>query len=332
MLAEMTMDPRKLPTVFVVHPGLQLLDLVGPLEILAAANQLLAARGRPPAYDLVLASVDGAPLPCAVPGVVLAPRRLASLRGRLADLIVVGAFDVDRMLREPGLVAAVGRAARRARRVVSVCTGAFLLAEAGVLDGRRATTHWAACRRLAARYPRVTVLPDPLFVGDGAVHTSAGVTAGIDLALALVEQDLGRDAALTLARWFVMYLKRPGGQSQFSAHLAAQAAERAPIRELVAWIAEHPAADLSVAALARRARMSPRNFARVFRDQVGQTPARHVAAVRLEAARRWLEDSGAPLKLVAARSGLGSVESLRRVLAARLRVTPGDYRARFTSR
>ena len=251
------------------------------------------------------------------------------MRGPLADLVVPGAFDVDAMLRVPGLVDGVRRLARHARRLISVCSGAFVLGAAGLLDGRRATTHWAGCARLARAFPRATVLPDPLFVRDGALYTSAGVTAGMDLALALVEEDLGREVALSLARWFVMYLVRPGGQSQFSAHLEAQHAERAPIRDCVAWIAGHPAADLSVEALARRAAMSPRNFARVFHAEVGTTPARHVARARLEAARRWLEDSDLPAKVVAQRSGFGSVESLRRALRDALRVTAGDYRARF---
>jgi transcriptional regulator GlxA family with amidase domain len=329
-MAAMTTDPQKLPAraVFLVYPGLQLQDLVGPLEILGAANQLLEARGLPPRYARVLVSPDGAPVAVG-PSMTVQPRRAAALRGAIADLWVPGRFDVDAMLAIPGLVDGVRRLAPRARRVISVCSGAFVLGAAGLLDGKRATTHWAACGRMAQAFPRVTVQPDALHVRDGAVWTSAGVTAGMDLALALVEEDLGREVAVELARWFVMYLVRPGGQSQFSAHLAAQGAERAPIRDTVAWIADHPAADLSVETLARRAGMSPRNFARVFRAEVGATPARHVARVRLDAARRWLEESDAPAKVVAARCGFGSVESLRRALRDALRVTPGDYRARF---
>ena len=174
--------------------------------------------------------------------------------------------------------------------MTSVCTGAFLLARAGLLDGRRATTHWASCPDLAERYPAVTVEPDPIFVRDGNVATSAGVTAGMDLALALVEEDLGRDVALEAARWLVLFLKRPGGQAQFSAQLAAQTADRAPLRELQAWIPDHLDEDLSVPALASRAAMSERNFARAFRRETGMTPAAYVEAARVESARDRARD------------------------------------------
>jgi len=199
-----------------------------------------------------------------------------------------------------------------------VCTGAFLLAEAGLLDGRRATTHWGACRQLAERYPRVAVDPDPIFVRDGRIYTSAGVTAGMDLALALVEEDHGREVALAVARELVMFLKRPGGQSQFSVPLMAQAADRQPLRDLQAWIGEHPGADLSVAALARRAAMSARNFARVFTREVGMTPARFVERARVEAARRRLEESSSGVEVIATESGFNSAEIMRRVAAPML--------------
>jgi transcriptional regulator GlxA family with amidase domain len=211
-----------------------------------------------------------------------------------------------------------------------VCTGAFLLAEAGLLDGRRATTHWASCRELARRYPRVQVDPDPIFVRDGNVHTSAGVTAGMDLALALVEEDHGREVALGVARWLVLFLKRPGGQSQFSAQLSAQLAAREPIQELQAWVIENVDADLSVEALARRAGMSPRNFARVFTRETGVTPACFVETARVEAARRRLEQEGARgVEAIAAACGFGSAETMRRAFLRRVRVSPSDYRERF---
>jgi transcriptional regulator GlxA family with amidase domain len=220
--------------------------------------------------------------------------------------------------------------APRVRRLASVCTGAFLLAEAGLLDGRRATTHWSACAALARRYPRVRVDPDPIFVRDGAVVTSAGVTSGMDLALALVEEDHGREVALGVARWLVLFLKRPGGQAQFSAQLSSQLASRQPIQELQAWIVENVHRDLSVAVLAARAGMSPRNFARVFTREVGATPALFVETARVEAARRRLEeDGGRGIEAVAAECGFGSAETLRRAFLRRLRVNPADYRARF---
>jgi transcriptional regulator GlxA family with amidase domain len=217
----------------------------------------------------------------------------------------------------------------RVARLASVCTGAFVLAEAGVLDGKRAATHWQSCARLAERYPNVRVEPDPIFVRAGHVYTSAGVTAGMDLALALVEEDHGPKVARQVARQLVLFLKRPGGQAQFSAQLEAQLADRAPLAELTAWMADHLAADLSVEALARRAAMSPRNFARVFVRAYGSTPARHVEKLRLEAAQRRLEESDAGVDAIAAECGFGTRESLRRAFARTLRVSPTAYRARF---
>jgi transcriptional regulator GlxA family with amidase domain len=213
--------------------------------------------------------------------------------------------------------------------VASVCSGAFLLAEAGVLAGRRATTHWESCDALARRHPDVEVDPDPIFVRDGNVLTSAGVTAGMDLALALVEDDHGPERALAVARQLVMYVRRPGGQSQFSAALRAQRAERRPLRELQAWVADHLDADLSVEALARRAAMSPRNFARAFAAEAGVTPARYVEEVRVEAARRLLEGTGRPVDGIAAACGFGSAETMRRAFLRTVHVPPSEYRKRF---
>jgi transcriptional regulator GlxA family with amidase domain len=216
--------------------------------------------------------------------------------------------------------------------VTSVCTGAFALATAGLLDGRRATTHWAWCPSLARQCAgAVEVDPDPIYVRDGDVWTSAGVTAGMDLALALVEEDLGRDVALEVARWLVLFLKRPGGQSQFSAGLAAQAAAaREPLRELQDWIAGHLDADLSVPALAARACLSERHFARAFRAETGLTPAAYVEGLRVERARALLED-GHPVDAAARAAGLRSAEVLRRVFHRRLGVGPAAYRERFRS-
>jgi transcriptional regulator GlxA family with amidase domain len=212
-----------------------------------------------------------------------------------------------------------------------VCTGAFLLARAGLLDGRSATTHWAACAALARNYPTVHVDPDPIFVRDGNVYTSAGVTAGIDLALALVEEDLGAAAALEVARNLVLFVRRPGGQAQFSATLAGQAAVRPGIRELQAWISEHLDADLSVPALAERAFMSPRNFARVFAQQVGSTPGAFVESVRVERARTLLETTDLQVEEIARACGFGTVETMRRAFGRRVRVSPSEYRERFAA-
>jgi transcriptional regulator GlxA family with amidase domain len=212
-----------------------------------------------------------------------------------------------------------------------VCTGAFLLARSGLLDHRRATTHWAACDALGRAYPTVTVEPDPIFVRDGNVYTSAGVSAGIDLALALVEEDHGRQAALDVARALVLFIRRPGGQAQFSSGLAGQAAARPGVRELQAWMADHLDSDLSVPALADRAFMSPRNFARVFTREVGSTPAAYVESLRVERARTLLETSDLQLEQVASSCGFGTVETLRRVFGRRLGVNPSDYRSRFAA-
>jgi transcriptional regulator GlxA family with amidase domain len=216
-----------------------------------------------------------------------------------------------------------------ARRVTSVCTGAFLLAEAGLLTGRRATTHWAYAGELARRFPDVRVDAEPIHVRDGNVLTSAGVTAGIDLALALVEEDIGRAAALAVARHLVVFLRRPGSQAQFSAQLRAQSASREPLREVQHWINEHPAADLSVDTLAARAGLSPRQFARAFTAETGVTPGRHVAAIRLEAARRMLEDSGRGVEQVARACGYGNPETMRRAFVKALGIPPASYRTRF---
>src|SRR5215470_18981568 len=218
---------------------------------------------------------------------------------------------------------------KNARRVVSICTGAFLLARAGLLDGKRATTHWKFAAELAQRYPRVTVEPDRIYVQDSKIYTSAGVTAGIDLALALVEEDLGSTVALHVAQALVLFLRRPGGQAQFSALLASQSSDLQPIRELLVWMAENLGRDLSVEGLASRAAMSPRNFARVFLREVGTSPAHFVEQLRIEAARRFLETSAKSLEQVAATTGFGRAELMRRAFHRCLGISPGDYRERF---
>jgi transcriptional regulator GlxA family with amidase domain len=263
-------------------------------------------------------------------GIRLVPTgALPSADAELDTVIVPGGPGVSEAEENPILVDWLRAAAPRARRVASVCSGALLLARAGLLDQRRATTHWASCSTLARRFPAVEVVRDPIFVRDGNVYTSAGVTAGMDLALALIEEDLGRDAALEVARWMVMFVKRPGGQSQFSATLAGQLAETEPIREVQEWIGDHIDADLSVPALARRAHMSERNFARVFQREVGTTPGRYVESIRLERARMALSDGSQPIGAVARHCGFGTATSMRRAFERRLRVRPTDYRARF---
>jgi transcriptional regulator GlxA family with amidase domain len=311
--------------VIVAYPGVQLLDVVGPLEVLSIANRFV----RDGAYRVEVATVDGAPV-TGSSGLAITPHRpVSAVRGEIDTVIVAGGEGTPGAMRDRALVGWVQRIAPRCRRVASVCSGAFVLAEAGLLDGRRATTHWDVCDLLAQRYPAVTVDPDPIFVRDGNVATSAGVTAGMDLALAFVEEDLGRDVALQVARQLVLFVRRPGGQSQFSAQLASQHALRPGLRELQAWIAERPAEDLSVGALASRASMSPRHFARAFREEIGMTPAAYVECARVEHARRLLETTDLGAGEVARASGFGSIETLRRAFARRLGVAPSDYRQRF---
>lgn len=315
-----------LRTVVLSYEGAELLDIAGPINVLTAASRL-SPSGVGYAVELSARRVG---LVTTAGGVQLhAPRSLASLRGPLDTLIVPGALFPRAGLE---LVPTIRRLATVCRRVVAVCSGAFLLAEAGLLDGRRAVSHWAGCAELQARYPRVHVDRDAIFVRDGKLWTSAGVTAGMDLALALVEQDLGAPLALEVARWLVMYLRRQGGQSQFSAPLAAQASERAPIRALIEWVAANLRADLSVSVLARRAAMSERNFARVFAAETGLTPAAWVARMRLEAARSLLERSNRSVKQIAAACGFGSPETLHRTFQRSLDTTPLAYRARFDVR
>ncbi len=316
--------------VVVAFEGCQALDVVGPYEVFAGASEARARRGgRGPAYAVQIAAPGGRAL-CSESGVRLTPDvALERLGGPVDTLIVGGGRGARLAARDRALRGAVVRAARRARRVASVCTGAFVLAAAGLLDGRRATTHWAYCDELARARPAVAVERDPIYVRDGPFWTSAGVTAGVDLSLAMVEADLGRELASLVARWLVVFVRRAGGQSQFSAQLAAQAAERAPIRDLQAWVLEHPDGELGVPALARRAAMSVRHFSRVFRRETGLTPAAYVEGVRLEIARRLLETGPGSIEAVAAAAGFGTAESLRRAFARRVGLSPREYRARF---
>ena len=305
--------------VAVAFPDVQVLDVVGPLEVFAIASRILQLGGRVgPAYTVEVVATRAGTLTTSSGMGFVAARSLDQVRGGVDTLLVAGGTGTQPAMEDRALVAALRRLALRVRRLGSVCSGAFVLAEAGLLDGRRATTHWQWCDALAARFPRVRVDPDPIFVRDGNVYTSAGVTAGMDLAL-----------ALEVARQMVLFLRRPGGQSQFSAALAAQAADREPLRDLQSWIAEDPGRDCSVPALARRVAMSPRNFARVFAREVGTTPGQFVERVRVEAARRRLEESADGVDNIASRCGFGTAETMRRAFLRTLHVPPSAYRSRF---
>ena len=316
---------------FVIFPDFQLLDLTGPLAVFNSAARFLAQRGTrsDAAYPVLVLARSAGPVRSSAGLEVAATRDYLGCEEEIDTLIVVGGQGSRRAAEDAELLAWLRTMAPRVRRLGSICTGAFVLAGAGLLDGKRATTHWASCRTLAGRYPSLSVDADAIYVRDGNIFTSAGVTAGMDLALALVEEDWGRELALTVARWLVMFVKRPGGQSQFSAQLAAQRAEAPAISTLQEWILAHLEEDLSVPALAVRAAMSGRNFARVFLRETGLTPAAFVETARLEAARRQLEDSSHPIERVARDSGFGSAERLRRTFLRRLGVSPLDYRRRF---
>ena len=282
--------PRRI--VIVAYDGVSLLDLAGPLEAFRVASAFGSQTGSRVSYECIVASVRGGPVKTA-DGVALVTELMRSLSRKPIDsLIVPGAFAVDDVTRDRALVQWVRRHAASCRRVCSVCIGSFLLAAAGILDGRRAATHWMHVQLLATRYPQVTVEPDAIFVRDGTVWSSAGVTTGIDLALALIEQDAGRDLAMTVARILVVYLRRSGGQSQYSALLAAQAeSDSEAFGKLERWISEHLNGNLKVEALAERVHMSPRNFSRTYVAKRGRTPAKAVEAIRIDAARRRLEET-----------------------------------------
>jgi transcriptional regulator GlxA family with amidase domain len=333
-LAQMPESPQSPPNVprvieVLAFPQVQLLDVTGPLQVFASANDHVVKSGGTPPYLLQVVAQGGFGV-LASAGLGLAAGRLPATEAALDTLIVAGGPGVEEAIASLVLVDWLRARAMRARRLASVCTGAFLLAAAGLLDGRRVATHWSLCDELARRFPAVHVEPDPIFVRDDRVWTSAGVTAGIDLALALVEEDLGRAAALAVARYLVVFLKRPGGQAQFSAALSLQAAED-KFGTLHEWINLHLDRDLSLPLLADRAGMSERSFSRHYAEATGLTPARGVERLRVEEARRLLSESGFPIKRIASRCGFGSEETMRRSFLRLLAATPQDYRARFSS-
>jgi transcriptional regulator GlxA family with amidase domain len=324
--------------VIAVFPDVDLLDVTGPAEVFALANR--ETPGRAERYQVRLAGPTGGEIRTSAGVRLLADLSFAEVGEDVDTLLVPGAVDLGtdgaapRARIDPEVVAWVKATAPHARRVASVCVGAHLLAAAGLLDGRTATTHWSTAAQLAADHPDITVDPDPIFVRTdrGRLWTGAGISACLDLSLALVAEDLGEDAALAVARQLVMYLKRQGGQSQFSVPLSRPAGARRDIDALRLWIAEHLDADLSAEVLADRMCLSERHFARVFKQETGTGPAAYVEAARVEVARRLLETSDDPVDSVAAIAGLGSAETLHRAFKRQLATTPGAYRRRFRMR
>ncbi|MEU6683230.1 DJ-1/PfpI family protein [Streptomyces sp. NPDC046832] len=309
-------------TVFVVFDGFQPLDLTGPHEVFHGAGE----------YVCEVVATRAGPVRSAGGLVVQAAHGVADLDPAGTDtLVVVGGQGVDRAREDADLVAWVAAAAVGARRVASVCSGVLLLAATGLLDGRRVTTHWARAEQVAREHPGVRVDCDPIFVRDGRIWTSAGVTAGMDLALALVEDDLGRDTAHEVARRLVLFLRRPGGQSQFSVALWSRQPATDPVRAAVTAIHADPGARHDIAGLAAHAGLSPRHLQRRFTAELGSPPGAYVERVRVEAARRALTDGDEPVEAIARRCGFVTAETLRRAFHRRLGVTPSDYRARFRS-
>ena len=319
--------------VFLAAPSTQILDVTGPFQVFVRAAELFTREhpGHQLPYRVVLASTAHQKTVTTNCGLTLnGSETFRTLRGPIDTLLIAGGGGLQQAASDRDLIAWLRKTAPRVRRIGSICTGAFLLAAAGLLDGKRATTHWKYAAELAQKYPQTIVDPDPIYIRDGNTYTTAGVTAGMDLALALVEQDLGSPLALEVARELVLYLRRAGGQSQFSTVLSLQASDRKQIEEIRSWVVDHLEQDLPVEKLAAKAGMSPRNFARAFLKDTGTTPARFIQRLRVEVARRRLEESRDKLEKIANDCGFGSITTLRRSFIRVLRVPPADYRSRFT--
>ncbi|WP_310766806.1 GlxA family transcriptional regulator [Mycobacterium sp. Z3061] len=305
-------------------PGVQALDLVGPYEVFTGAS-LLTEGG----YEVIVAANGGQPIATAG-GLALGAVPLPDPRDEVDTVVLPGGFGVEAARADAELLEWIRVVARGARRVVTVCTGAFLAAEAGLLDGHRATTHWAFAEQLAAEFPSVEVDPDPIFIRSSErIWTAAGVASGIDLALSLVEDDHGTEVAQTVARWLVLYLRRPGGQTQFAAPVWMPRAKRPSIRDVQEAIEAEPGGVHSIDELARRAAMSPRHFTRIFTEEVGEAPGQYVERVRTEAARRQLEETDDTVVAIASRCGFGTAETMRRNFIRRVGIPPDQYRKAF---
>ena len=320
---------------FLVYPECEILDVCGPFDAFHWADHWLRRFGRTneSSYECILLAAAPGPVRTMGGIEIAATHSYSNIGDALDTLVVVGGINADLLCEDdPSLVEWVRAMAPRVRRVVSICTGAFILAAAGLLNHRRVTTHWMYSELLATTYPSIQVDSSLIFARDGNIYTSGGITAGIDLALALVEEDLGREITLAVARTMVVFPHRPGGQSQFSAYLDVREVKNRPdIGELQAWMLGHPGSDLSVPALADRMAMSPRNFSRLFRTETGETPAQFAERARADAARCKLEQTVLPIETIATECGFGNAERMRRTFQRLFDTSPVDYRARFRS-
>jgi transcriptional regulator GlxA family with amidase domain len=308
--------------VIVGPPPVQVLDVTGPLEVFSNA----------PDYEVQLANPGREPSLQTNRGVVLGNATpIANLNGPIDTLVIAGGPGAESGSYDPNFIAWIAKVAKQSRRVASICTGAFLLAEAGLLDGRQAVTHWSFCDRLAREYPKVLVRPDPIYLRDGSVYTSAGITAGIDLSLALVEEDHGHETALKIARFLIMFLVRPGGQAQYSHMLSHQAVTSQPLRELQVWMLQHLRENLTVESLAERMGVSARHFTRVCLRETGMNPGQLVDRTRVEAAQQIIDSSARGLKEIADACGFKSADAMRRTFLRILGITAAEYAHRFKS-
>lgn len=315
----------------IAFPGVEIIDIVGPMEVFTFANTRLLTDGiiSDPVYEVKVLSKGDGPVTTLSGLQILPSDRYAGFCRELDTLIIPGGIDPESLADDTELMSWIRECSENVRRITSVCNGAFVLAEAGLLDGRRATTHWNYSDRFRKRYPRVKLEHDRIFIQDGPVWSSGGITSGIDLALAMVEDDWGHKLALAIARFMVVFLKRQGGQSQYSEYLKTDAASRHDIRELQAWIIENVQKELCVGMLAEQASMSARNFARVFRAETGVTPAKYIEIVRVDLARHYLESTRFNINTVAQKTGFNDPETLRKTFVRHIGITPMDYRARF---
>jgi transcriptional regulator GlxA family with amidase domain len=308
--------------VIIGPPPVQILDVTGPLEVFSNA----------PGYDIQLANPGLERTLQTSRGVVLADATpIADVQGPIDTLVIAGGPGAENGSYDPNFIAWIAKAGSQARRVASICTGAFLLAEAGLLNGKQAVTHWTFCDRLAREYPKVAVRPEPIFLRDGSIYTSAGITAGIDLSLTLVEEDHGHETALRIARFLVMFLVRPGGQAQYSHMLSHQAITSQPLRELQVWMLQHLRERLTVESLAERIGMSARHFTRVCLRETGMNPGQFVDRMRVEAAQQIIDSSSRGLKEIADSCGFQSADAMRRTFLRVLGVTAAEYASRFKS-